>query len=126
MEVGLGQLGELLSGIQYTQQWFADWTAGYFNRDLVHPPNDPLTDGTPVVSADKHSIAGDASSSPSSPNLPIDLELNVSTDQVGVTGRTPSVATLPPATTPLVGQSQVRRWPVLWPGRLPPQASGLG
>ncbi len=119
VEVGLDQLGELIGGRAYAQQWFANWNASYFNRDPVQPPCSHSTAGTPVV---LDNFAGDTSSS-ASPTYPImeDLEagLDVSTGHVGTTDRTLSAATLPPATTPLVGLSQVRQALSLSLGRSP-------
>ena len=62
-----------------------------------------------LLSSD-YSNAGDASRSASSPNLVINLEdlrgeLEVSTDQIGITGRTPSVVTLPPVTVSEPGRA---------------------
>ena len=104
-------MGELIGDPQLAHAWFANWTAAYFNCDLVQSPGTPSTVGTPVLS-DTHE--GDTSSSASTPNLvkiteDLEAELGVSTDHVGTTGRALSVVTLPPASTPWVGTSQVRQ-----------------
>ncbi len=92
VEVGLGQLGELIGGRAYAQAWFANWTTSYFSRDPVKPPCSHSTAGTPVV-ADLY--AGDTSSSASPPNLvkhteELEAGLDVSTGHVGTTDPTPS------------------------------------
>ncbi len=125
VEVGLDQLGELIGGRAYAQAWFANWTASYFNRHPVQPPGSHSTAGTPIV-ADQY--AGDTSSSASPFNVvteELEAGLGVSTGHVGTTDRTPSVATLPPATTPLVGLSQVQQALPLSLGRSPINKTAL-